>query len=118
MLKALGIEPQGQPVVRQKNCFSNPSIRIVAFGRTLPVAPTFGYPVKQPSTIAGGFCFSIKARHHDESDVSGHFGDMFRRLESKGYRGAYTNAFGSLEDMNAARHLMLEQARAAGVVVA
>ena len=46
------------------------------------------------------------------------FGDMFRRLESKGYRGAYTNAFGSLDDMNAARHLMLEQARAAGVVVA
>lgn len=45
------------------------------------------------------------------------FGDMFRRLEGKGYRGAYTNAFGSLDDMQAARHLMVDQARAAGVAV-
>lgn len=45
------------------------------------------------------------------------FGDMFRRLEGKGYRGAYTNAFGSLDDMQAARHLMVDQARTAGVVI-
>jgi sugar phosphate isomerase/epimerase len=46
------------------------------------------------------------------------FGDMFRRLESKRYRCIYTNAFGSRDDMNAARHLMVEQARAAGVLAA
>jgi sugar phosphate isomerase/epimerase len=45
------------------------------------------------------------------------FGDMFRRLEAKGFKGHYMNAFGSLEDMQAARHLMVDQARAAGVKV-
>ena len=55
MLKALGIEPQGQSVVRKKSRLSNTSIRIVTFGRTLPVATTFEYPVKPPSNIAGVF---------------------------------------------------------------
>ncbi|WP_254453649.1 sugar phosphate isomerase/epimerase [Siccirubricoccus sp. G192] len=45
------------------------------------------------------------------------FGDMFRRLEAKGFRGHYMNAFGSLEDMQAARHWMVERARQAGVAV-
>ncbi|MBR0656860.1 sugar phosphate isomerase/epimerase family protein [Plastoroseomonas arctica] len=43
------------------------------------------------------------------------FGDMFARLEGKGYRGAYTNAFGTLEDMQSARHAMVELARGRGV---
>lgn len=45
------------------------------------------------------------------------FGAMFALLEGKGYRGAYTNAFGTLEDMQAARGYMVEKARAAGVAV-
>ena len=45
------------------------------------------------------------------------FGDMFRRLEAKGFRGHYMNAFGSLEDMQAARLWMVERARQAGVAV-
>ena len=45
------------------------------------------------------------------------FGDMFARLEGRGYRGAYTNAFGTLEDMQSARLAMVELARARGVAV-
>jgi sugar phosphate isomerase/epimerase len=45
------------------------------------------------------------------------FGAMFRLIEGKGFRGAYTNAFGTLDDMLAARHYLVEQARAAGVTV-
>jgi sugar phosphate isomerase/epimerase len=45
------------------------------------------------------------------------FGDMFARLEGKGYRGAYTNAFGTLDDMQSARLAMVELARGRGVAV-
>jgi sugar phosphate isomerase/epimerase len=45
------------------------------------------------------------------------FGAMFRRIESSGFTGHYTNAFGSLEDMIAARGFLVAQARAAGVAV-
>ena len=43
------------------------------------------------------------------------FGDLFRRLESGGFTGHYTNAFGSLDDMLAARRYLVEMAKAAGV---
>jgi sugar phosphate isomerase/epimerase len=43
------------------------------------------------------------------------FGDLFRRLEGGGFTGHYTNAFGSLEDMLAARTYLVAMARAAGV---
>lgn len=45
------------------------------------------------------------------------FGAMFRRVESKGFKGHYTNAFGSLDDMLAARDYLVEKAQAAGVAV-
>jgi sugar phosphate isomerase/epimerase len=45
------------------------------------------------------------------------FGDLFRRVEGKGYRGHYTNAFGSLGDMLAGRDILVEKARAVGVKV-
>ena len=43
------------------------------------------------------------------------FGRMFRLIEDKGFRGTYTNAFGTLDDMLAARHSLVKQAAAAGV---
>lgn len=43
------------------------------------------------------------------------FGDMFRLIEAKGFKGHYMNAFGTLEDMNLARAVQVEAARAAGV---
>jgi len=56
---------------------------------------------------------------HEEHLVPGQgdfdFGDLFRRMESKGFKGHYTNAFGTLEDMQAARALMVARAREAGV---
>ncbi|HEV7264459.1 MAG TPA: TIM barrel protein [Falsiroseomonas sp.] len=45
------------------------------------------------------------------------FGDMFRRIESMGFKGHYMNAFGTLEDMNHARTRQVDAARAAGVSV-
>ena len=45
------------------------------------------------------------------------FGNMFRRVEGKGFKGHYTNAFGSLDDMLAARDYLVEKARTAGVSV-
>jgi sugar phosphate isomerase/epimerase len=43
------------------------------------------------------------------------FADMFRRVEGKGFRGHYTNAFGSLDDMLTARDTLAGIAQTAGV---
>lgn len=43
------------------------------------------------------------------------FGQMFKLIEGKGYRGHYTNAFGSLGDMLAGRDYLVDRAREAGV---
>ena len=43
------------------------------------------------------------------------FGDMFRRVEGKGFKGHYTNAFTTLDDMLWARDYLAEKARAAMV---
>lgn len=43
------------------------------------------------------------------------FGAMFRLIEAKGFCGNYTNAFGTLDDMLAARPYLVEQARLAGL---
>ena len=43
------------------------------------------------------------------------FADMFRRIEATGFRGHYMNAFGSIEDMQAARDTFVAAARDAGV---
>lgn len=45
------------------------------------------------------------------------FGNMFKRIEAAGFKGHYTNAFGSLDDMLKARDGLVEKARAAGVAV-
>ena len=43
------------------------------------------------------------------------FGDMFRRIEGKGFKGHYTNAFTTLEDMLWARDYLAKAAEKAGV---
>jgi sugar phosphate isomerase/epimerase len=45
------------------------------------------------------------------------FGAMFRRLEGGGFKGHYTNAFGSPDDMLAGRNYLVAMAKAAGVKV-
>jgi sugar phosphate isomerase/epimerase len=45
------------------------------------------------------------------------FGNLFSLIEGKGYKGHYTNAFGSLGDMLAGRDVLVEKARDAAVVV-
>ncbi len=80
----------------------------------------------------GGFCDALDFRRVDEVRIAdcfrlGHelhlkpgagdldFVDMFRRVEGKGFRGHYTNAFGSLDDMLAGREYLVARAREAGV---
>ena len=46
------------------------------------------------------------------------FATMFRLIEGKGFRGTYTNAFGTLDDMLAAREVLAGHARSAGVATA
>jgi sugar phosphate isomerase/epimerase len=45
------------------------------------------------------------------------FGAMFKAIEGGGFKGYYTNAFGSLDDMLAGREVLVQKARAAGVAV-
>lgn len=45
------------------------------------------------------------------------FAQLFRLIEGKGYKGHYTNAFGSLGDMLAGRDYLVERAREGGVQV-
>src|SRR5205823_2968341 len=43
------------------------------------------------------------------------FADLFRRIEAKGFRGHYMNAFGSLDDMLRGRDKLVRLAAAAGI---
>ena len=45
------------------------------------------------------------------------FGNMFKLIEGAGFKGYYTNAFTTLDDMVSARPFLVEKARAAGVKV-
>lgn len=45
------------------------------------------------------------------------FGAMFALLERRGFKGHYMNAFGTLEDMQKARHDMVAMAQEAGALV-
>jgi len=75
-------------------------------------------PLERVQEVRLADCFR---NGHEQHLVPGQgnfdFGDMFRRLEGKGYRGRYMNAFGTLEDMQQARPRLVEMARAAGVSV-
>lgn len=55
--------------------------------------------------------------HQKPGDGTIDFGALFKKIEGIGYKGHYTNGFGTLEDMLAGRDYMLERARAAGVKV-
>jgi sugar phosphate isomerase/epimerase len=75
-------------------------------------------PLERVKEVRLADCFRNGREQHlvpGEGDFD--FGDMFRRLEGKGYRGRYMNAFGTLDDMQQARGRLVEIARAAGVAV-
>jgi sugar phosphate isomerase/epimerase len=55
--------------------------------------------------------------HLKPGDGNLDFGAMFKAIEGAGYRGYYTNAFTTLDDMVAARGHLVEAARKAGVAV-
>ncbi len=58
-----------------------------------------------------------KEQHLKPGDGDLDFGKLFKRIESKGFKGHYINAFGTLEDMLAGREYQLRKAREAGVAV-
>ena len=61
-------------------------------------------------------CFRLGHEVHlKPGDGDLDFADMFRRVEGKGFKGHYTNAFGSLDDMLAARDYLAAKAAAVGV---
>jgi sugar phosphate isomerase/epimerase len=55
--------------------------------------------------------------HLKPGDGNLDFGAMFKAIEGAGYKGYYTNAFTSLDDMVAARDYLVDRAREAGVKV-
>jgi sugar phosphate isomerase/epimerase len=63
-------------------------------------------------------CFrNGKEQHLKPGSGNLDFGNMFKRIEATGFKGHYTNAFGSLDDMLAGREQLVEIARKAGVAV-
>lgn len=73
-------------------------------------------PLERVQEVRLADCFRNGHEQHlvpGEGDFD--FGDMFRRLEGKGFRGRYMNAFGTLEDMQESRARLVELARKAGV---
>ena len=55
--------------------------------------------------------------HLKPGDGNLDFGAMFKAIEGAGYKGYYTNAFTTLDDMLAARHTLVARAREAGVKI-
>jgi sugar phosphate isomerase/epimerase len=68
--------------------------------------------VRLADCVRNGFEAHLKP---GEGDLD--FGALFARLEAAGFKGHYTNAFGSLDDMLAGRYELLRLAAAAGVRV-
>ena len=62
-------------------------------------------------------CFRNGCEVHLPPGGNVDFGNMFKLIESAGFKGGYTNAFGTLDDMLAARNTFVKHARAAGVTV-
>jgi sugar phosphate isomerase/epimerase len=63
-------------------------------------------PVQRVAEIRLADCFRNGHEQHlrpGEGDFD--FADLFRRIEATGFAGHYMNAFGSIEDMQAARHV-------------
>jgi sugar phosphate isomerase/epimerase len=58
-----------------------------------------------------------KEEHLRPGDGDLDFGNLFKRIEAKGFKGHYMNAFGTLADMLAGRDYEIDKARAAGVEI-
>ena len=58
-----------------------------------------------------------KEEHLKPGEGNLDFGNLFKRIEAKGFKGHYTKAFGTLDDMLAGREYELARAQAAGVAV-
>jgi sugar phosphate isomerase/epimerase len=63
-------------------------------------------------------CFRLGKEEHLKPGAGDmDFGSMFKRIEAAGFKGHYTNAFGTLDDMLAGRDYQVQKAREAGVRV-
>jgi sugar phosphate isomerase/epimerase len=78
-----------------------------------------GIPLERVVEVRLADCFRNGHEQHllpGQGDFD--FGGMFALLEGRGFRGHYMNAFGTLDDMDRARHDMAGMARAAGLAAA
>lgn len=76
-------------------------------------------PLDRVAEVRLADCFRNGHEQHllpGEGDFD--FGAMFALLEGKGFRGHYMNAFGTLADMQKARHDMVAMAHRAGLAAA
>lgn len=55
--------------------------------------------------------------HQQPGEGTIDFGAMFKKIEGLGYKGHYTNGFGSLDDMLEGRDYMIERSKEAGVKI-
>ena len=55
--------------------------------------------------------------HQQPGDGSIDFGSMFKKIEALGYKGHYTNGFGSIDDMLVGRDYLIARAQEAGVPI-
>ncbi len=60
-------------------------------------------------------CRGHVEEHLQPGDGTIDFAAMFKRIEAMGFKGHYTNAFGTLDDMLKGRDYLVEQARSVGL---
>jgi sugar phosphate isomerase/epimerase len=60
-------------------------------------------------------CWGTKEEHLKPGQGNIDFAGMFRKLDALGYRGHFTTAFGSLEDMIEGREYLAREGQKAGV---
>ncbi len=60
-------------------------------------------------------CRGHVEEHLQPGDGTIDFAAMFKRIEGMGFKGHYTNAFGTLDDMLRGRDYLVEQARSVGI---
>ena len=74
-----------------------------------------GLDVKRMSEVRVADCWGTKEEHLKPGQGNIDFAGMFRKLDALGYRGHFTTAFGSLQDMIEGREYLAREGQKAGL---
>jgi len=74
-----------------------------------------GLDVKRMGEVRVADCWGTKEEHLKPGKGNIDFGGMFKKLDALGYRGHFTNAFGTLQDMIEGREYLAQEGRKAGL---